>query len=131
MAYLSAITIGLFRLVASLTLARLLMRFRRRIMYFTSLILSITCLSTFSIFSLLGKDSDSQIYKWSSLVAACLLVFSVQLGVQTLPLLLSGELFPTDVRATCKGLTRSWTCILLIISLKLFPVLETELTLHG
>ena len=30
-----------------------------------------------------------------------------------------------------KGLTRSWTCILLIISLKLFPVLETELTLHG
>ena len=27
---------------------------------------------------------------------------SVQLGVQTLPLLLSGELFPADVRATCK-----------------------------
>jgi len=131
MAYMSAITIGLFRFVASLALARLLLHFRRRIMYLTSLMLSIICLSTFSVFSYLGQTSDSPVYRWGSLVAVCLLVFSVQLGVQTLPFLLSGELFPTDVRATCKGLTRSWTCILLVISLKLFPLIETSLTLHG
>ena len=29
--------------------------------------------------------------KWSSLAAACTLVFAVQLGVQTLPMLLSGN----------------------------------------
>ena len=40
-----------------------------------------------------------------SFLSSCLLVISVQLGVQTLPLLLSGELFPADVRATCKVMT--------------------------
>ena len=45
---------------------------------------------------------NTSVLKWASLVSACLLVFSVQLGVQTLPLLLSGELFPADVRASCK-----------------------------
>jgi len=131
LAYMSAITIGLFRLVASLALARLLLRFRRRNMYLVSLTLSIICLLTFSLFSYLAKDSPNTIYSWGSLVAACFLVFSVQLGVQTLPLLLSGELFPTDIRATCKGLTRSWTCVLLVVSLKLFPLVETGLTLPG
>ena len=45
----------------------------------------------------------SFIYQWGALVTACCLVFSVQLGIQTLPHLLSGELFPSDVRAFCKG----------------------------
>ena len=45
----------------------------------------------------------SIIYQWGALVTACCLVFSVQLGIQTLPHLLSGELFPSDVRAFCKG----------------------------
>ncbi len=62
---------------------------------------------------------------------ACLLVFAVQLGVQTLPFLLSGELFANDVRAVCKGLTRSVTCVLLIVSLKLYPVLQAALNVYG
>ena len=33
--------------------------------------------------------------KWTSLAVACLLVFSAQLGIQSLPLLLMGELFPS------------------------------------
>ena len=35
--------------------------------------------------------------KWSSLAAACFLVFAVQLGVQTLPFLLSGKFTTTFV----------------------------------
>lgn len=132
LAYFSAITIGLFRLVASLTLARLLINYKRRLMYHLSLTLSIVFLGSFSLFSYLSQDpSASIVYRWSSLVSACCLVFSVQLGVQTLPFLLSGELFPSDVRAICKGLTRSWTCILLVVSLKLFPHMEAALTLSG
>ena len=67
----------------------------------------------------------------SSPASACLLVFSVQLGVQTLPMLLSGELFPSEVRAFCKGLTRSFACVCLVISLKAFPVFEEKLELYG
>ena len=79
-------------------------------------------------------DADAltrTILNWASLVTACGLVFSVQLGIQTLPFLLSGELFPSDIRAFCKGLTRSFACVLLIGGLKMFPWLESVLGLHG
>ena len=62
---------------------------------------------------------------------ACFLVFSVQLGIQTLPLLLSGELFPSDVRAFGKGLARSATCGFMVISLKVYPILSANLGIHG
>lgn len=75
--------------------------------------------------------SSSSLFRWGALITACLLVFSVQLGLQTLPLLLSGELFPSDVRAFGKGLTRSATCIFMVIALKLFPILETALGVDG
>ena len=58
------------------------------------------CILVFSV--QLGVQTIYIYSRWGSLVSACILVFSVQLGVQTLPFLLSGELFPTDVRATCK-----------------------------
>ena len=107
-AYTSAILIGVCRLISSVTLARLLKIYPRRSMHFLSTILTILCLIIFSIISYLIAHPDlmsSQnvsVLRWASLVSACSLVFSVQLGVQTLPLLLSGELFPADVRASCK-----------------------------
>ena len=83
------------------------MTFSRRTMYFTSLVLTIVCLFLFSTFSYLTSSHSSVVedvfsLQVASLLSSCLLVISVQLGVQTLPLLLSGELFPADVRATCK-----------------------------
>merc|ERR1719483_1236295 len=115
--------IGVCRLVSSLALATLLKHFHRRFMYFFSITLTIICLITFSSLSYFISQPQSLsssslvLFQWASLVSICLLVFSVQLGVQTLPLLLSGELFPADVRASCKGLTRAITCIFLIIFL--------------
>jgi len=137
MAYTSAIVIGVCRLISSLMLARLLTNLPRRSMYFVSIILTIISLITFSTFSYLiyhpqiMSYSPLSIFQWASLVSACLLVFSVQLGVQTLPLLLSGEIFPADVRASCKGLTRAITCTFLVITVKLYPQLEYFLSLYG
>jgi hypothetical protein len=45
--------------------------------------------------------------------------------------LFSGELFPTEVRAFCKSLTRTFACVLLVICLKTFPVLEEQLQFFG
>merc|ERR1719244_1300479 len=94
-------------------------------------------LISFSLFSFL-LPSAHLLYptyitgiKTGCLASVCLLVFSVQLGVQTLPLLLSGELFPADVRASCKSLTRSVICIFLIITIKLNPLLEAQFSMSG
>merc|ERR1719341_1872523 len=100
MAYVAAMVIGVCRLISSLALARLLRSVSRRVMYFISLSLTLLCLTTFATFSHLvqslpkeGSSRLESVFQWGSLVAVCLLVFSVQLGVQTLPLILSGELF--------------------------------------
>jgi hypothetical protein len=58
-------------------------------------------------------------------------LFIFQLGLQTLPMLLSSELFPSEVRAFCKGITRSFACIMLVLSLKFFPLMEEKLTFYG
>merc|ERR1712241_898113 len=128
-AYISAIIIGLVRLLASLLLSRLLREYCRRSMYFASAALTITSLACFA--ACIVCINSSILFRWAALVMACFLVFSVQLGIQTLPHLLSGELFPSDVRAFCKGLTRSATCGFLVIGLKLYPIFEQYLTIPG
>ena len=108
-AYISAIIIGLIRLVASLCLTYLLVHFRRRSLYLASALGSILSLATFSTILLLSEHlSDWELgipqtaLSWLSLVSACCLVFSVNLGVQPMPLLMSSELYPSDLRAFCK-----------------------------
>ena len=88
-AYLSAIIIGIIRLAASLSLTYLLVLYQRRMMYLTfacGTIPSLGILSTILLFSDHLVDWHTGISQtvliWSSLVAACCLVFSVNLGVQ-------------------------------------------------
>ena len=108
MAYISAMLIGFCRLVSSLALSRLWRSYHRRFMYAISIILTIIFLMAFYFISFIISKPESlsstslSLFRWASLATACLLVFSVQLGFQTLPFLLSGELFPADVRALCK-----------------------------
>ena len=44
---------------------------------------------------------------------------------------ISGELFPSEVRAFCKSITRTFACILLVVCLKSFPILEKFLNFYG
>ena len=85
----------------------------------TTTVLSLISFATFQflLVNQVGDELAQSIFKWSILVCACMLVFAVQLGVQTLPLLLSGELFPSDVRPACKSIARSFQCILLAVCL--------------
>ena len=90
-------------------------------MYFTSAGLTILSLVSFATCNhLIHEDilPYQNVLKWMALGSAGLLVFSVQFGVQTLPILLSGELFPADVKPKCKALVRCIQCILLVSSLK-------------
>lgn len=137
-AYFSAILIGVIRLTASLSLTYLLVLFKRRNLYLTSACGTIISLATFSTILLLSDhlaDWDfgisQNVLTWCSLVSACCLVFSVNLGVQPMPLLMSSELYPSDIRAFCKSVSRSITCVLIVITLKVFPILEKSLHLSG
>ena len=58
-------------------------------------------------------------------------VFCLQLGIQTIPYLLSSELFPNDARARCKGLIRAISAIFSFSMLKVFPYLEDFFGLYG
>ena len=46
-------------------------------------------------------------------------------------MLLSSELFPSEVRAFCKGLSRSNAGIMLVLSIKFYPAMQEKLTLSG
>ena len=90
---------------------------------FISGILTVVSLFWFATSNLIrhekiGTKELQEAMKWGSLVSSSFLVFSVQLGVQTMPNLLSGVLFPAEDRSTLKGITRSIQCILLVIVLK-------------
>ena len=82
MAYIAAIVIGVCRLFSSLTLARILMTFSRRTMYFSSLVLTILSLLLFSAFSFMIRQQASAGAMFSlqvgSFLSSCVLVISVQ-----------------------------------------------------
>jgi MFS family permease len=145
-AYLSAIVIGSVRLVSSLLLSNLLTRFRRRPIYFASMAISALALAAFaacsaaavahttdvvnvthvyngSLASLNGSSEWTEpaagtSLRWTSLFFACVLVFGAHMGVQSLPTLLAGELFPSEARAVCKAASRSIASVMLIVGLK-------------
>ena len=58
-------------------------------------------------------------------------VFCLQLGIQTIPYLLSSELFPNDSRARCKGIIRGISAVFSFTMLKFFPYLEDFFGLYG
>ena len=95
-AYYSAIALGFLRLVVSLLLSKLLLHHPRRRLYFVSCQLTVLLLlgvATFNYLLVNWSLADETIaaLKWATLAAAGSLVFAVQLGVQTLPTLLSGR----------------------------------------
>lgn len=74
---------------------------------------------------------EKTISYWMTLVSTCLLAFSVQVGVQTMPHLLSGELYPDDLRAKGKAISRAITGILILLTLKSYLPLKNAITDYG
>ena len=108
-AYISAIIIGIIRLLASLALTYLLVHFKRRSLYLISAMGNILSLAIFSTILLLSDHLrdwkigiPQTLLSWLSLASACCIVFSVNLGIQPMPLLMSSELYPSNIRAFCK-----------------------------
>ena len=108
-AYYAAILVGAVRLMASLSLTSLLVRFKRRHLYLASAVATVCSLAVFGTTLLFAThlehwhlEEQAVIIDWSSVVFGCILVFFVNLGVQPMANLMTSELFPAEVRALCK-----------------------------
>ena len=108
-ANIAAIIIAVVRLLSSLILARLLVKFPRRTLYTASAAGTIFSLLLFATILFISDhlnswhiENNEDLLNWLTVMSACFLVFSVNLGVQPMPLLMSSELFPAEVRAFCK-----------------------------
>ena len=109
LANVSAILLAVVRLIASLIASLLLVEIPRRNLYAASAVGTVLSLALFATTLLISDhavpwklENAEDLLNWSSVVSACVLVFSVNLGVQQMPLLMSSELFPAEVRALCK-----------------------------
>ena len=112
-----------YNIVSFITLSYNVLFIMLNVRDFISGILTVISLFSFATSNLIhhekiGTKELQTAMKWGSLVSSSFLVFSVQLGVQTMPSLLSGVLFPANDRSTLKGITRSIQCILLVTVLK-------------
>ncbi|XP_023349580.1 facilitated trehalose transporter Tret1-2 homolog [Eurytemora carolleeae] len=127
-AYWSAVIMGSVRLVATLLAAKYIRNFGRKTMYFLSAFLTIVFEIAFGFIDFFNLGAR---FKALPIIIISCQVFSLQLGVQTFPNLLSAELFPNDARARCKGLVRAVSSLMSFAMLKIFPYLETHFGLHG
>ena len=155
-AYVCAIILTAVRLIASLSVSRWSRSHRRRSVYFTSAgltILSLVFIATsvyftkryqipsdtyfpINILKLLVyrddlSDKERTVSYWVTLASTCTLAFCVQIGVQSMPHLLSGELYPGDLRANGKAISRAITCILIFLTLKVYLPLKNAITDYG
>ena len=90
-AYTSAIITGVIKMVSGMTLTSLLVRVKRRTMYFVSATcsgFSLVMFSTILLISEKGQNLDvgsgDEFLSWFSLLAASFFVFSVNLGMSGL-----------------------------------------------
>lgn len=132
-AYVSAMVLSAVRLTSTLSLSYIMLRLGRRPLYFLSLVATCISLSLFATITLVLdlKDHHTNLLPILALISACFQVFFAQLGLQTLPNILSGVLFSSDVRAVMKGVTRSLTCVLIVLCLMTFPLLCEAIGIYG
>jgi len=135
-AYICAIVISIIRLCASISLSKLSKTLKRRSLYyisagltFLSLIFIGTC--TYVIRNEVFQEREGNITFWLTLLSSCMLAFSVQIGIQSMPHLLSGELYPGDIRAKGKSISRAITCVMLLSTLKLYLPMKNVMMDYG
>ena len=115
------------RLAVLLFMSFLVKKLRVRFLYFTSLFITVIlliCLALASDPTLIGLDLPDTTLKWIKTSIICIHVFSIQLGLNTLPRLLEITIFPTSCKAAMKGIMRAIYSIILVIFVFVFKTLQ-------
>jgi len=135
--YTYSLIIQCAKLVIVFAMAFLLRRWRVRFLYFLSLVFTVTvlvCLGFASDQSLSSAFLSASSTMYVKTVLLCLHAVVTQLGMQTLPGLLTDVIYPTSCQAVLKGLTVSIECsafVVIIFVLKFFSYSQAFFIMAG
>jgi len=135
--YTYSLIIQCAKLVIVFAMAFLLRRWRVRFLYFLSLVFTVSvlvCLGFASDQALASSFFSAASIMYIKTVLLCLHAVVTQLGMQTLPGLLTDVIYPTSCQAVLKGLTVSIECsafVVIIFVLKFFSYSQAFFIMSG
>lgn len=128
---LAAIIFGILMFIAALTAVTFVDRSGRKILLIISSFLTGICLAIIAVYFTLQKMKyNTQTYSWIPVVAtmAYAVVFKGGLGI--VPIILTGELFPTSVKAMGMTIADAMYVIFSAFSIYLYQTLANNYGLH-
>ena len=135
--YTYSLIIQCAKLVIVFAMAFLLRRWRVRFLYFLSLVFTVTvlvCLGFASDQAVASAFFSAASIMYIKTVLLCLHAIVTQLGMQTLPGLLTDVIYPTSCQAVLKGLTVTVECtafVVIIFVLKFFSYSQAFFIMAG
>lgn len=129
---ISAIVFSILMFIAATTAVSFVDRAGRKILLIVSSFLTGICLAVIAIyFTLKNSGYDTKSYSWIPVVAtmAYALVFKAGLGI--VPIILTGELFPTSVKAMGMTFADAMYVIFSILSVYMYQTLGNLYGLHA
>lgn len=75
-------------------------------------------------------DADLSDFKWLPILTLIVYVIMFSLGMQVIPMLLMGELFPTNVKAAAMSVCNSYFAFITTVVTKLFQFTKDEFGIH-
>jgi hypothetical protein len=139
--FLAKAILTFLTLVSSCLYVPLVIKFPRRLVFSISCVLasaSLLCLGL-ALYSQVEKASilssflwEVRTWNWLPLLAVSLYLLSTPLGLSSIPVLYTAELFPSELRSLLSGLTVSFSSLaILLVVTTIHPAVENMLGHHG
>ncbi|XP_001601078.1 facilitated trehalose transporter Tret1 [Nasonia vitripennis] len=131
--YTATMIMGLLKVIASLLLILLIRYTGKRKLIFLSLAGTGASLLIVAIYSYARDhcEIDVKDYTWIPTAMILISVFASTLGIKGIPWIISGEVFPTDVRSVANGLVSSTCNVYSAIASKVFLYMIRDMTMAG
>lgn len=134
--YLSNIVIGLLQLAGSCLFLPLVKQYSRKLLLVSSAIVMSFSLALLGLY-LYSQTRYEQFFMavsrsdWLAILCFSAFLLAAPIGLCSVPLLYTAELFPTEMRSLLSGLTTSICCLTIIAGHQVFHLLEVSLLPHG
>lgn len=102
----------------------MLRRFRRRPLVTTSCLGIAACMFISGLFTMWIKEGKSTL-TWIPVVSILLYVITSMIGLLPIPWTMTAELFPIEIRGIAHSIAYSMANLLMFVSVKVYPFLQT------
>lgn len=131
--YTATMILGFLKVLGGISTIVLIQYTGKRKLTFCSLIAAGFCLLVVTIYCFLQlrHDIDLKHYSWIPTTMILIAVFSCTVGIKNIPWIMSGEVFPQNIRSIANGLVSSTFNIYSAVINKLFLYMIDSMTLGG